>query len=139
MRANVGKINFIKLTEEVKLRRPILCLHSNTVWLLSGTHTTPTPVICGARGESQGVSPLNGHRKPTNESDCQRAIPQSLAIQGNDTSSTYEPALLNRYKYQLTYSLIRSAYENTVRYTLKRCIYMVHTYIQIKKNHEAAT
>lgn len=125
MRANVGRINFIKLTEEIKLRRSILCLYSNAVWHHPICAPTPMPVIYEAKEVGPRSIPLNSHREAANESNC-----QILAIQGNDTGSTSELALLNHtYKYQLTYP-----HENTVRYTLKRCIYMVHTRIQIKKN-----
>ncbi|PEW01797.1 hypothetical protein COK06_12470 [Bacillus cereus] len=56
MRANVGKINFIKLTEKIKPRRPILCLYSNTVWHHPICAPTPTLVICEAReGEQRSI------------------------------------------------------------------------------------
>ncbi|PHF10877.1 hypothetical protein COF74_01825 [Bacillus wiedmannii] len=49
MRANVGRIDFIKLTEKIKFGRSILCLYSNAVWHHPICAPTPMPVICGAR------------------------------------------------------------------------------------------
>ncbi len=89
MRANVGRINFIKLTEEMKLGRSILCLYSNAVWHHPICAPTPMPVICEAKEVGPRSIPFNSHREATNESNC-----QSLAIQGNNTSSTYELTLL---------------------------------------------
>ncbi|EJQ53512.1 hypothetical protein IEQ_01010 [Bacillus cereus BAG6X1-2] len=134
-----------------------MCLYSNTIWHHPICAPTPTPVICGAReGEPRSI-PLNGHRKPANESNCQRAISQSLAIQGNDTSSTYELGLTHVINYRPSphttindnYLMSRHSstvhtsinlrihlsdpHENTVRRIPKRCIYRGHTCTQIKK------
>lgn len=49
MRANVGRINFIKLTEEIKLGRSILCLYSNAVWHHPICAPTPMVVIREAK------------------------------------------------------------------------------------------
>lgn len=43
MRTNVGRINFIKLTEKIKLGRSILCLYSNAVW--HHPICVPTPMV----------------------------------------------------------------------------------------------
>ncbi|PEC63336.1 hypothetical protein CN575_26870 [Bacillus wiedmannii] len=89
MRANVGRINFIKLTEEIKLRGSILCLYSNAVWHHPICAPTPMFVICGTKEVGPRSIPHNSHREAANEINC-----QSLAIQGDSTSSTYELALL---------------------------------------------
>ena len=85
MRANVGRINFIKLTDEVKLGRSILCLYSNAVWHHPICAPTPMLVIREARKDEPRSIPLNSDREAANKIDCKRTIPQSLAIQVNDT------------------------------------------------------
>ncbi|PET97849.1 hypothetical protein CN941_30220 [Bacillus cereus] len=92
--------NLLNLTTEVENSRdavslvtkwkPIFLYDFYYIWLLSGTHTSPPLYnMWGLERASQGLSPLNSHRKVANESNC-----KSLAIQGNNTSSTYELTLL---------------------------------------------
>lgn len=110
MRANVGRINFIKLTEEIKLRSPILCLYSNAVWHHPTCTPTPMLVIRDAKeDEPRNIPPSMVTERQLTRATFRGHYKQSLAIQGNDTGSTSELALLNHtYNYQLTYSLIRS-------------------------------
>lgn len=72
-----------------------MCLYSNAVWHHSICAPTPMPVICETREVGARNIPLNSHREVANENNC-----QSLAIQGNNTNSTYELGLPHVINYR---------------------------------------